>query len=660
MEISDSLSLWRNCVKILFSLAGGFIDTSAASFMGNEEVREEKLIPASNNEFTTLNSLPLLVNNNDQAKVFQKDGTVPLLFFDFIMNMIKPKTNTEHRSSRRTLEARDMKMLDILMFFKACGVKLLSDVYIEPEPVTIGMNLGCVQWEKLFHELSPIIQRYMLSNLPDVYQEMRDKNFHEYIFKSTMFTVKGLEVTYRLSDRSTVNITNSKVAGVQDLAAQKANIFIVAECSEDKKHFETILSELLSLFIGNHELHKEDLIDFVQMYLAVPDKERFLKRKNIPQLDPGEEKWEYKEPVVKAIPKPVAPQPVVQVPEVTREPSTGITCWPPRNPAGTGMVPKPESVKEEEAKIMEKWKVPEYPKSSEQQQQQQTVVVENYEQQPAVTSPTGTEGSTDGLKRKRVTSEQTSDDPPQSPPKPSSKKPFVPHVDANEEVPSLSPQTGQPLQALTNLAASSQQQDELQVVDERDDIYKKWKVDVNYNNTPVKPRLPTGNAPDFRRFQVHELNKQYEDLPILINEDTEMLDETVEASAERECSDKSAGRLGEQIIYRNLCELYKEDIAEGRTKVSWANEGAETGEPFDLKIEFEDQEPLYIEVKASYQDEQKRFEISSQQLRFAFEQLSRFHLYRVTGVSSSELKIKRLVNLSMYMDNKSVTLSMLL
>ena len=69
-----------------------------------------------------------------------------------------------------------------------------------------------------------------------------------------------------------------------------------------------------------------------------------------------------------------------------------------------------------------------------------------------------------------------------------------------------------------------------------------------------------------------------------------------------------------------------------------------------------------MEVKTTVNDERKQFGISSQQLKFAFNEGACFHLYRVSNLfkEDSGVKIKRLVNLSSYMDRRAVKLYMLL
>ena len=103
----------------------------------------------------------------------------------------------------------------------------------------------------------------------------------------------------------------------------------------------------------------------------------------------------------------------------------------------------------------------------------------------------------------------------------------------------------------------------------------------------------------------------------------------------------------------------------GEVSIEWLNTDGESKSPYDLKISFADSAralPIFIEVKTTLNDERKHFSISSQQLKFAFDQGSCFHLYRVSNVhkGARDAKIKRLVNLSSYMDRKAVKLYMLL
>ncbi|XP_065672459.1 uncharacterized protein LOC100211694 isoform X2 [Hydra vulgaris] len=537
-----------------------FIDPQLLHVHG-KDIMEEHIFPTSNNTFCCISELPLLAENNSLSKVFQESGQVPLIFFDSVLNMINVN------NTKRITDSCLLKFFKIMIFFKACGIRLLSDVFMEPEITTTFMERGCSKWEKTLHDISPIIQRYLKAKIPLVYEQLCSKDFHTYLQNSTIFTVEKLEAVYRLSDRNSVNISQVKISLVLDAEAKHATVYISSEYAEEKSKFENIIDEILSLFVGSNEKYKEELLDFILTYLTVKNKDECLKRKNIPEISSSEKIWHYSEPklikyshqtvpLVKELPIEKASKPVE---------NKGLTRWPPHNPAGLGFVAKPESLKNAEKEVLEKWKAPVYP----------------------------------GL-------------------------------GAQSCLPSNS-----------------------------DKI-------CNLPSNPVAVHFSCGKLKscNFEKFENPIIEDQYEDLPIIIQG---TLKDFEKSKIDKEKSDRS-GYFGELIVYRHIQEIYKDDITEGKVKIFWLNEREETGVPYDIKIEFTDQKVvsessnikcIYIEVKTSYLDGKKEFEISANQLRFAFDQQASFHLYRVTGLDEN-LRIRRLVNLSMYMECKSVQLFMVL
>ena len=122
--------------------------------------------------------------------------------------------------------------------------------------------------------------------------------------------------------------------------------------------------------------------------------------------------------------------------------------------------------------------------------------------------------------------------------------------------------------------------------------------------------------------------------------------------------------VGAEIVYKHLCRQFADELTNKVVGIEWLNEDDEFGLPYDIKMTFYDsrQPPvIYVEVKSTFLDERKEFEISSTQMKFAFEQGERFHLYRLSGLKDvREMKLRRLANLSSYMENKSVKLFMVL
>ncbi|XP_047129806.1 uncharacterized protein LOC100210255 isoform X1 [Hydra vulgaris] len=602
-----------------------FIDPILSMHMQQTDLFGEKIFPTSKNSFSCLSDMPLLVDNKDFAHIFQECEKVPLIFFDFILNMIKP--NNSFRS-KRAFEAFDFKMIKIMVFFKACGVSLLSKVYIEPEVITENMKRGCATWERIIHEISPIVQRFLNVKYPVFYNNLTAKSYHDYLQNSTLFSVDTLETVYRLFDRSDVIVSRKKVACVSDAAGKRALIYITSQYASEKNMFEQILNEVLNLYVSQNEEIKEELFDFIQMYNAVSNKTDYLKRKNIAELSSSDIRWTYPLSIIYSE-NPIVSKPVQNIPPMQSSAveSSGLKCWPPRNPVTTGSILNTEFSKYTENEVNEKWKPPESPVAKESSFTKDLDISTNDNQE---------------LNRKRKLSSSEL-------------------VDINDE-PQLSKKicAGLPHHSSQHDLSVPIVKDGL-VID-NESLANRWKMaKVDYVPSAACQNVKFTNQIDFAHFEKLILEEQYDDLPIILSDSYEKDFKDLSLDQNETESKQMVGKLGENLVYRHLCEIYKDDILSGRAKITWLNEVEETGQPYDLKIDFTslEQKCIFIEVKTSYLDGKKEFEISPNQLRFAFEKQSAFHLYRVTGINAN-LRIRRLVNLSMYMDSKSVRLFMLI
>ena len=153
------------------------------------------------------------------------------------------------------------------------------------------------------------------------------------------------------------------------------------------------------------------------------------------------------------------------------------------------------------------------------------------------------------------------------------------------------------------------------------------------------------------------LDVEIEDLPVDQNY-VDIITQFSKTETDSNEFTKLIGKIGEEIIYKYLCDQYEAKVKSRDISIEWINCNEEAGQPYDIKITQSDGKIVYIEVKSTGGHEKKEFEISSQQLKFALEQGSNFHLYRISGLKSKS-KLKRLVNLSMYMDHKIVKLYMI-
>lgn len=93
-----------------------------------------------------------------------------------------------------------------------------------------------------------------------------------------------------------------------------------------------------------------------------------MRRRKIGKLPRSETPWEFPKPkdpnqIKPKIEEIVDDEDEEEMPNAMQtHPPSGerpMTCWPPRNPGGSGHIPKPESVKKAEEALLEKWKLPE-------------------------------------------------------------------------------------------------------------------------------------------------------------------------------------------------------------------------------------------------------------------------------------------------------------
>lgn len=101
----------------------------------------------------------------------------------------------------------------------------------------------------------------------------------------------------------------------------------------------------------------------------------------------------------------------------------------------------------------------------------------------------------------------------------------------------------------------------------------------------------------------------------------------------------------ERHVYTRLCEEYKKDP---EVRVIWLNESREQGEPYDIVVTAKRRGSSrpnilhFVEVKSTSSDSKHHFELSLNELLFAARYASCYHIYRVYGASTNELRRMRI------------------
>ncbi|XP_053389615.1 uncharacterized protein LOC128552592 [Mercenaria mercenaria] len=125
--------------------------------------------------------------------------------------------------------------------------------------------------------------------------------------------------------------------------------------------------------------------------------------------------------------------------------------------------------------------------------------------------------------------------------------------------------------------------------------------------------------------------------------------------------ENDVGHWGEALVAQYL---QKQKELGNIQDYSWKNCEEETGFPFDFEIQLKGDDGghrNYIEVKSTVSESKEVFEISVQQVRFANQMKSSFHIYRVFNAGNPErVKLIRISNLDMRLSTKQVKLCMLI
>ena len=625
----------------------------------NAMINDKVIFPTAANIFVSLEQQPILVFNRELAKIYKSKSAVPIIFADDIYNILK-------ESQKYETDANSL-YLKVLLFFKVCKLPTLKELYIEPEIITEQLDRGCAYWEKILHDVAPILQRYIARSLPDLYKEKQTKvfvsdnddqcTFSEYLKNSSFFSVKKLEVIYHLKERNDVNIKLEKVSNVE-LTNSKAMIYINKTAIDSKDSYDKILLEILRLFTDDED-QQESILDFITTYNDVQDKDSFLRRKQIGEIKDGQ-MWSYPEPRFKETVKPETIK--TQTPEVpgTSSADKRLTCWPPQKPGmGLGFVAKPESVKEDEQNILEKWGSPDALSNITQTASAEVVDEKGKTTQLVKDKHKPIENIEEKLKENKSPIDVVLDKKEQTTqPLPAKCRPGE-HVKGKikeekseqskraMEQKEITQETSQVF--LTRETKRSQSGAEI----------VKAKRELGSNDEETKSSFGAETKPTFNpdKYITTCLDVEIEDLPVDQNY-VDIITQFSKAETDSNEFTKLIGKIGEEIIYKYLCDQHEAKVKAKNIVIEWINCNDEAGQPYDIKITHPDGKVVYIEVKSTGGHEKKEFEISSQQLKFALEQGSNFHLYRISGLTSKS-KLTRLVNLSMYMDHKTVKLYMI-
>ena len=130
------------------------------------------------------------------------------------------------------------------------------------------------------------------------------------------------------------------------------------------------------------------------------------------------------------------------------------------------------------------------------------------------------------------------------------------------------------------------------------------------------------------------------------------------------------GAWGEQLVHSFLCHWRDGDAADRPSEVTWCNQQAESGQPYDFKLTFPpaaaaaagpqpgaEGAVVYVEVKSTVKRDKAFIHLSANELDFALTERERYHILRVYSVGDAQnVRLCRVRNLAQKLHAKDLEL----
>ena len=621
--------------------------TSSTNFV-KSQLLELNVFATTEEKWVSLNAKPLFCDDKTLAKLFtenkfekKNDEAGHVKASEEKVHFIKMGLQPKHRNKKKDpafANEEDEKFhirKTVQKFFKeVCGIKNLSDCVTWEIIPTVASE--CPALQTFLFRWIPCIQRYLYSKDVDQHDKHQESGMATSLSNVKCFSAKELEVVYRLSTHPTVTESLKKTCGVEN------NSYLTFYVTDSElTDTNSIIAELAQLFVRS-----ENFGDFTNFLLVLTNKkedgiENYMESQNLPLLPDDVIEWMVPEPppqiveismttessddihMLTSVESTISSEPERQaeIQETDGEPR-GLQCWPPRY-TGTPVVggTKPKNPTTEE--VLAAWPPPAPPDAyvSPEVEVVPAPALNVWQPQPqydprVVSEPPAlSNGAPDpGHEPPRDSNDQTTDE--------SFSQPVLQFTQSQPNVSEL----------ISNFDAN--------------DNTSSTSAKVSYDHTTHQLR------PHYQRAHPLRLGDVRVEL-----EEVELgttFGEGGLISLSQSANAEEVGRWGEECVYMLLKHIEKDH------QVIWVNETAESGLPYDIVIKGKDVE-IFIEIKSTSTSEKRVLEISSQEIKCAFQKKEDYHLYRVYNAGNpDDCRVARLRNLDSNLDTKAVSLFILI
>ena len=616
-----------------------------------------KVFPTTEEKWVSLKEKPLFCDDKSLEKLFRDvesqkkdDEGSYVKACEEKVHFIKMGFQPKHRKGKRNEaflneEAKNSHIRKrVGKFFKeVCGIQNLSEcVSLE---IISTLASECPALQSFLFLWIPYIQRFVYYKHMDQHDKHQELGMPTALSTVKCFSAEELEVVYRLSTHPKITVSTKKTCGVEN---KTYLTFYVTD--NDLKDTKNIIQELAQLFVRPVNVGNFSNFLHVLTQISEDDIENYMESQELDPLPDDVTEWMVPEPppvqmsmttdpsdeTLTPLDSTISPEPErpTEMQETDSEPR-GLQCWPPRAPGhGTPVVNGIRNKNPATEQILAAWPPPAPPDA---------YVSPKVE---VVTAPALNDWQPQSQYDPRLISGPTAlsniaINPANQAEHDSNDQTTLPLVDESRSQPAV-----QVIQSQSNVSEfnsnvySANETHNIPNTPARvsyDDVTRQPRYDVTRQLQYVRP-LELSNV----RVELEEV-----DLGTALG-GTELISLAQSANAEE------IGRWGEECVYIMLKNI------EVNNQVIWVNESVESGRPYDIVIKGKDVE-MFIEIKSTSTSEKNVLEISSQEIKCAFEKQENYHLYRVYNAGNpNDCRVARLCNLASNLDKKAVSLFILI
>ena len=605
--------------------AGYVVDQAMVDHF-HRNVKQLHVFPSQGKKWVTLKGL--FINDQDEiARQFVNSEGI-----NFLQWPLPPKRR------RRADDALPNAFTESI-----CNIQLLSRCITTRVTPSRGMIMPSSELQEKLYHMIPLIQRYLYSRHEQEHKELEQhQGIGEYLRRLKCYSTLELKCLYVIEvGGEEVVSEESAVKGywLEDDPELPALYVVTSTSGKITDKVSLVDHVLIRLFFQRVADKMEARSFLTDLVMNDPrsdeEKTEIADRFKLPDLPPELKHWNVEAPPDLKPPKEIEnaeddditeESQVEEEPAETADDGGSLKAWPPRAP-----------VRDPNTQRVGKRQEGTFSPSQEQQPPSDDVITLKDVQALQGERPQTEDGlqheQGDGSKSEQIHGQQ---------PCPNTREHEHSHFPTAQGKEQLQPRQGKP-QQLGEPEGVVQHRERVTNHNERSEAPSSAPGDGTSLRPQKQFQWRPSTAPDFTNAESLDMTELMETVTINDSATTEPLvpDEGGKASK------KAVGHWGECFIYHLLKDSSVLPNGSRIVNVRWLNEDRESGNPYDLIVEAEEEHEFFIEVKATASLTKELIPISWKELKFAELQQENYLLYRLynAGKSPREMQLKYLQNL---------------